>query len=102
MRNQTIPNILITESGTGVEKTQAHTPSDYISSVEYAEPILYNEGNHPNQTIWYKDLPPHIKKVIDKFKNYTPAWSQKRVPWYVGDFVIKQEQQQKQAARADA
>ena len=86
-----LPNVFITESGTGPEKAQAHNQADYFSTVEYGEPMLLNAGEHPRQKQWYKDLSSHLKEVIDKFKNYTPDWSQKRVPWKVADLIIKQE-----------
>lgn len=79
---------IITCTGSGIEK--ASTAYDYnsMTSIAFVEPQLYNKGLHPLQNEWYESIPAHIKKVIDRYKHYTPSWSEKRVTWNVGDLIL--------------
>tara|TARA_B110000503_G_C7160822_1_gene419574 strand:- start:1409 stop:4093 length:2685 start_codon:yes stop_codon:yes gene_type:complete len=79
---------VLTLTGSGLEK--ASTAYDYysMSSISFVEPKLLNQGLHPMQNEWYDRLPLHLKQVIDDYKHYTPAWSEARVNWNVGDIIL--------------
>lgn len=87
-----MPNILLGLTGTGVAKTTAHNKFNCISTIGYVEPLLLNSGDHPFQKDWYSSLEDFKKEIIDEYKNYTPTWSEDRLPWNVAELLIKKDE----------
>lgn len=83
-----MPNALIAMTGTGQERAVSNHEYNTIDTISYIEPVLLNRGEHPLQTIWYEHLPAHEQLVIDQYRYFTPAWSEKRVTWKVAELII--------------
>lgn len=83
-----LPNILVAMTGTGQERAVSNHEYNVIDTISYIEPVLFNRGEHPLQTKWYGHVPNHEKVVIDQYRHYTPAWSERRVNWKVAELII--------------
>lgn len=83
-----MPNALITMTGTGQERAVSNHEYNTIDAISYIEPVLFNRGEHPLQTMWYDHIPDYEKLVIDRYRHYTPAWSEQRVTWKVAELII--------------
>ena len=81
-------NALIAMTGTGQERAVSNHEYDTIDTISYIEPVLFNRGEHPLQTMWYDHVPDYEKLVIDQYRYFTPAWSEKRVTWKVAELII--------------
>ena len=67
-----MPNVLIAMTGTGQERAVSNHEYNTIDAISYIEPILFNQGEHPLQTMWYGHVPDYEKLVIDQYKYFTP------------------------------
>ena len=83
-----MPNALIAMTGTGQERAVSNHEYNAIDTISYIEPVLFNRGEHPLQTVWYDHVPDYEKLVINRYKYFTPAWSEKRVSWKVAELII--------------
>ena len=83
-----MPNALIAMTGTGQERAVSNHEYNTIDAISYIEPVLFNRGEHPLQTMWYNHVPDYEKLVIDRYRYYTPAWSEQRVTWKVAELII--------------
>ena len=83
-----MPNALIAMTGTGQERAVSNHEYNTIDTISYIEPVLFNQGEHPLQTMWYDHVPDYEKLVIDRYRYFTPAWSEKRVTWKVAELII--------------
>lgn len=79
---------IIACTGSGLEKAMSVYQYDSVTSISFSEPMMFNNGTHPFQKDWYEFMPKHITDVIDAYRNNTPAWSEKRVKWNVGDLIL--------------